>query len=267
MASPTPPRNEPPIGVENRRTCTASPTTASHAHANRISDRRSSRPPIRKPRTSPTGTAKRMNTALGQSVRVGQDVRQLRDVVLGVAEHEPLEDRRGGHLPEPGMRADAGPLRLGQGRHPIRPGGEPCVDPGEQHPQRQRPVTIDDAEPEAVVRGPPERHGVGSGPVDDALQLAQPEGQHLLDVRQDLARAPRRLRPGPDSPRPAATALRPSREGRARRSRVARPRSDRRRSSWRPVWHARRTMVALTNASAAARARPRPDPPAAENAR
>ena len=138
-----------------------------------------------------------MNTALDQSVRVAR--MSVSCAMWSSAWPSTNRSRISGAGISPSR--GCAPMRdrsaAVSGRQPIGPGGEPCVDPGEQHPQRQRPVTIDDPEPEAVVGRPPEWHGVGAGPVDDAFHLAQPEGQHLLDVRQDLARPPRRFRSGP----------------------------------------------------------------------
>ena len=62
------------------------------------------------------------------------------------------------------------------------------VDAREQHAQGQAPVALDDPDPDRVVGGAPERHGGRAIAIDDPLHLAEPEGEHLLDVGEDLAR-------------------------------------------------------------------------------
>ena len=77
----------------------------------------------------------------------------------------------------------------------------------------QRSVALDQRDPDRVVGDPPERHGLRPVAVDDPLQLAEPERQHLGDVGEHLARAPATPRVRCRTSRPAATARRPSTRG------------------------------------------------------
>ena len=84
-------------------------------------------------------------------------------------------------------------VRLGEGRQSFQPRAQAGVDAREQHPQRQRTVAGDQPDARGVIRDPTERHRRPTFAVHDPLQLAQPEGEHLGHVGEDLARAPRRL--------------------------------------------------------------------------
>src|SRR5260221_107128 len=83
-------------------------------------------------------------------------------------------------------------------RTPPRPPRlRPGPDPGDEPADGQRPVALDDPDPERVLLGTPVRGGFGSA--EDALDLADPVRQHLLAVGEHLARAPVRLGLGSES--------------------------------------------------------------------
>ncbi len=137
-----------------------------------------------------------MNTAR-QSTAGREDAIQLGDMVLGMAESEPFEDHRGWHLAEPGVQTDRSSFGLAERAETPRPVAQARVHPVEQHPQRQRPIALDAAEPQRIVRHAPEG-GRSWRAVDHSLELAQPERQHLGDMGEDLARPPRGLRACPE---------------------------------------------------------------------
>ena len=93
------------------------------------------------------------------------------------------------------------PCRPTAGHRPWRcprcggPAVDAGVDPVEQLAERQRPVALEDAEPQRVVRGPPERDPV-PGPVPASTRRSnspEPVREHLGRMGQHLAGTPRGL--------------------------------------------------------------------------
>jgi hypothetical protein len=123
---------------------------------------------------------------------------ELGVVVLGVADDEPLREGRHGQLAEPRVEPHLRPVRLGELWQPRLPCRQASVEAGEQDAQRERPLALDHPDPDRVLGRAPERDRGGAVPIEDALELAEPEGEHLDDVGEDLARAPRRLGLGPE---------------------------------------------------------------------
>ena len=89
------------------------------------------------------------------------------------------------------LRVEAAPRELGRGqRSPSTiEARQALVDPVVQLSRRQRPVPLDQPDPDRVGRDPPERHGLVDA-IEDALDLAQPVLRHLGKVGEHLARPP-----------------------------------------------------------------------------
>src|SRR3954462_2974357 len=71
---------------------------------------------------------------------------------------------------------------------------EAIIDLVEELARRPLAVGLDPAEATGVGGDPSEPDGGRRVAIENARQLARPVGEHLVDVRQHLARAPLRLR-------------------------------------------------------------------------
>lgn len=123
----------------------------------------------------------------------GEGCGKLVEVIFEMTRDHPLGDLRDGHLAS--RRVEASPVAGGliQLGPPPAPAFDPGGDPRFKLGDRQGPVPADDGDPAFVGGDPPERFGARLRG-DDPLDLAEPIGEHLHEVGQDLGRAPGRLR-------------------------------------------------------------------------
>jgi hypothetical protein len=128
-------------------------------------------------------------------------------VAVQVTRDRRLDQLRHGHRAPP--RPDDRPGGLLAGEAPEARRDPPSVggDPVEQLGDRQEPVARDQPQAGVVFRGPAERERLVRGRCGERpLDLARPEPERLVDVREELGRAPHGLGLGPEDlgqgPRP-----------------------------------------------------------------
>jgi hypothetical protein len=143
-----------------------------------------------RPRKSPRGRSGcRTRTRRSGAI---EDLAQLLDVLLEVADEEARQDAVDGHLAQPRMEAAAGEVARGEGPHP---GCKPACPRGEVVEQLRgwlEAVAPDPLDPGRIGRDAPERNGLLPA-VEDPGDLGLPVVEHLRDVGEDLLRAPVRF--------------------------------------------------------------------------
>ena len=110
-----------------------------------------------------------------------------------MARHETCGDVRDVELAERRVKTHPVALRCVELGPASLPALEPVRDASEEFPHGQRPVALDDRQPHVVRGDAPERFRTRRH-VHDPFSLAEPIGEHLAQVGEDLPRTPGRLR-------------------------------------------------------------------------
>ena len=92
-------------------------------------------------------------------------------MLLEVRDHVALQHPGDGVRAADGMPTDPSSVIVRHLAHPLRDPGAIGGQPGEQLPQRHRPIPSDDPDPDGIGSDPPEVHGSVVGAVQDIAEL------------------------------------------------------------------------------------------------